>query len=338
MLALVGWMVLRSRRDLRSRTRVLVLYPVFAALVVSAVGGGYETLREANEPSIATMPGRLFDVGGHRLHINCIGSGHPTVVLEGGLGEPSTMMASWVQPDVATATRVCVYDRAGRGWSESANRPQDGDQVAADLHVLLQRAGEPAPFLLAGHSAGGVYALNFAKLFPGDVAGVVLIDSMHPDQYQRMASWPGFHQMFRRASALMPLAARLGIMRVVNEGQYGDLRSPQRQQQRAFLSTARHNRSVRDEFSMIRTAMDQAAELRTLGAMPLAVVTATRGADADWLPMQHDLAQLSTDSVQRVIGDATHSSLVENEDMARHSSRTILDVVRAIRADTPLAA
>ena len=112
------------------------------------------------------MPGRLVDVGGHKLHINCTGTGSPTVVLEPGLGEPSTAMA-WIAPDVAATTRVCVYDRAGRGWSESAGAPQDGVQVATDLHTLLDRAGEHGPYVLAGHSAGGLYVLNFAAALPG---------------------------------------------------------------------------------------------------------------------------------------------------------------------------
>ena len=137
--ALVAWMIVRARRDLRSRTRVWLLYPVCAALVLSCIGGAYETYRESTDNF--PMAGRLIDVGGHKLHIDCTGTGSPTVVLEPGLGEPSTAMA-WIAPDVATTTRVCVYDRAGRGWSESASGPQDGVEVATDLHTLLARAGE----------------------------------------------------------------------------------------------------------------------------------------------------------------------------------------------------
>jgi pimeloyl-ACP methyl ester carboxylesterase len=336
--ALAAWMTIHARRSLRSRTRLWVLYPVFASLVLSAFGGAYETYREAGDPSVSAMPGRLVDVGGHNLHINCTGSGSPTVVLEGGLGEPSTMMAGWVAPDVATATRVCVYDRAGRGWSESAAEPQDGVQIATDLHTLLERAGEPGPYVLAGHSAGGIYVLNFANVFPDDVAGIALLDSMHPEQYERMASWPGFYEMFRRASSVMPSLSRLGIARVVYGTQYNGLPAPQRDQERAFLSTPRHNRSVRDEFHMIRTAMDQAAELTTLGDIPLAVVTARSGAEADWFPMQDDLMTLSSDGVHRYLDNATHASVVENEDTARQSSDAILEVVTSVRTSTPINA
>ena len=334
LLALVAWMAIRSRHDLRSPTRVLVLYPVFGALALSALGGTYETYRETTDTTAGQMPGQLIDVGTHSLHISCTGTGSPTVVLEAGLGEPSPMMAAWIAPDVAPATRVCVYDRAGRGWSESAPHPLDGEQVATDLHTLLSHADEPGPYVLAGHSAGGIYVLNFANRYPDDVAGIVLLDSMHPEQYERMASWSGFYQVFRRASAVMPPSARLGIGRLVYGSEFDNHPAPQRDQERAFLATPRHNRSVRDEFSKIRAAMNQAAELDTLGDLPLIVLTAERGADADWLPMQDDLASLSTNSAHRTLPDATHAMVVEDETTAQRSSQAILDVVSSIRTST----
>ena len=83
------------------------------------------------------MPGQLIDVGGHRLHLNCTGSGSPTVILEPGLGEVSSAMA-WIAAEVAQDSRVCVYDRAGHGWSDAADGPQDAVQTATDLHTLLR--------------------------------------------------------------------------------------------------------------------------------------------------------------------------------------------------------
>jgi pimeloyl-ACP methyl ester carboxylesterase len=336
MVALVAWMIVRARRDLRSRARIVVLYPVFAALVLSAVGGAYESYRETTDPSASAMPGRHLDVGGHELHLSCTGSGSPTVVLEAGLGEASPVMAGWIAPDIATTTRVCVYDRAGRGWSGAADKPQDGSQVATDLHTLLARAGEPGPYVLAGHSLGGIYVLNFARLFPQDVAGVALLDSMHPEQYGRMASWPGFYEVYRRVSAVAPSLARLGVGRVLYDAAYGELPAAQREQARALLATPRSHRSTRDEFNRIRTAMDQAAQLPSLGDRPLAVVTAGRHAEGDWFAMQDDLTTLSTDTAHRVIRDATHTMVVQDEGAAHESSRAILDVVGAVRTGTPI--
>jgi pimeloyl-ACP methyl ester carboxylesterase len=312
--ALTIWTVRQVRSTLRSRTRAWIIYPVLTALLLSAIGGAYATYRETTQTSFA-MPGRLIDIGGHQLHINCTGTGSPTVVLEPGLGEPSVAMA-WITPNIAADTRVCVYDRAGRGWSESVSKPRDGIQTATDLHTLLERAGEPGPYVLAGHSAGGIYVLNFARLYPKQVAGVVLLDSMHPEQYTRIATWPAFYESFRRFSALMPSLSRLGIGHAVYGTAYGDLPETARDQQRSFWSAPRHSRSLRDEFSRLRTAMAQAGALTNLGDRPLVVVSALNEAADGWMAAQAGLASLSTNSNHRTLADATHSALIENQDFA----------------------
>jgi pimeloyl-ACP methyl ester carboxylesterase len=332
---LAVWMTFRARRQLRSRTRQWLLYPVFGALALSAVAGGYEQYRETTATSYP-MPGRLVDVGGHALHIDCSGAGSPTVVLEPGLGEPSTAMA-WIAPDVATTTRVCVYDRAGRGWSESAGSPQDGAEVARDLHTLLERSGEQGPFVLAGHSAGGLYVLNFALLYPEEVAGVALLDSMSPHQYSAIDGWPAFYEMFRRASAVLTPLSRLGAGHLMYDSAYGDLPPTARDQERALMATPRAARSVRDEFSQIRTTMTQAQALSTLGDRPLAVLTAGKGMQGGWGAAQDELAALSTNSVHRTLPNAEHEMLTGQQATAAESARAIRDVVDAVRTGSPLA-
>src|SRR4051794_30271735 len=124
LLALVVWMIVRAHPQLRSRSWRWLLYPVIAMMALAAVGGGYETLRGALDEDLA-MPGQLIDVGGHSLHLSCRGSGSPTVIIEPGAGGSSSDLA-WITPVVARDTRVCVYDRAGRGFSEPAESRQDG--------------------------------------------------------------------------------------------------------------------------------------------------------------------------------------------------------------------
>jgi hypothetical protein len=114
---LVVWMFLRVRRQMRSRIGRWLLYPVLAVLMIASVGGGYQTVRESLDAKAYPPPGQLIDVGGHRLHLYCTGSGSPTVVLEPGGGASSSDFG-WITPAVARDTRVCVYDRAGRGWSD----------------------------------------------------------------------------------------------------------------------------------------------------------------------------------------------------------------------------
>jgi hypothetical protein len=121
LLALVVWMIVHARRALSGRAQRWLLYPVFGALTLAAVGGAYETLGNATDPGLAKLAGnRLIDVGGHRLSIRCTGTGSPTVVLEPGLGETASAMAHRIAPSVARTTTVCVYDQAGHGRSGAA--------------------------------------------------------------------------------------------------------------------------------------------------------------------------------------------------------------------------
>ncbi len=138
-------------------------------------------MAEAADAKTYPPPGQLVDVGGHRLHINCTGTGSPTVVIVSGLGDWST---SWgvVQPEVAKTTRVCTYDRAGLGWSDASSLPSDAAQFAKELHTLLQNANVPGPYVMVGHSLGGFIVRIFAHDYASEVAGVVLIDSMNPKQ------------------------------------------------------------------------------------------------------------------------------------------------------------
>jgi pimeloyl-ACP methyl ester carboxylesterase len=212
MLAVAIWMIVRVRRQLRSRGGRWLLYPVIAMLALASIGGGYQTVGAAADAKAYPPPGQLIDVGGHRLHLHCTGSGSPTVVLEPGAGEMSSNLG-WITPAVAQDTRVCVYDRAGRGWSEPADTAQDGAQIATDLHTLLQRGHVPGPYVLAGHSFGGLYVLTFAARYPGEVAGMVLVDSTAPASRPGTAS-PGdggSYDVLGRVSALVSASARLGL-------------------------------------------------------------------------------------------------------------------------------
>jgi len=121
-------------------------------------------------------PGKLVDLGGHKLHLNCAGKGHPTVVVETGLGDFSF---DWVlvQDKVASFARVCTYDRAGYAWSDPGPKPRTFAQINLELRDALLKAGEKAPFVLLGHSYGGPVVRNFAVTYPSDVAGVIFVDS-----------------------------------------------------------------------------------------------------------------------------------------------------------------
>jgi pimeloyl-ACP methyl ester carboxylesterase len=340
LLALAIWMAVRAHRQLRSWTRRWVLYPVIAMLALAALGGGYQTMGEAVDSRAYPIPGRLIDVGGHSLHLNCTGSGSPTVVLEPGAGLMSSSLA-WITPAVARNTRVCVYDRAGHGWSEPADTPQDGIQIATDLHTLLQRANVAGPYVLAGHSFGGLYVRTFAARYPDEVAGMVLVDSTAAAS---SAAKPGAassrdaggYDVAGRVAALVSSSARLGVARLSAQTDYGSLPPRSRAEARASAATAHDLRSAIEEYVQASAAIKQAAALHDFADKPLIVLTAVRGNDAAWFAAQKNMATLSTNSVNRVIDSATHISLIIDEEDSAATTQAILDVVSSVRSARPL--
>jgi pimeloyl-ACP methyl ester carboxylesterase len=336
LIALAIWMTVQARRHLRSLTRRLMLYPLFVALVIAGVGGSYETIQEQVDRSTTAMPGQLIDVGGRRLYVHCTGSGSPTVVLVSGLAEASTYWGGWIAPAVAKNTTVCAYDRAGQGWSDPPASPQDGAAVATDLHTLLDHAQIPGPYVLVGHSTGGVYARIFAARYPDQVAGMVLLDSQPNEALTGLPDFPSQYSALRRASALFPSLARLGVFRLVNQFASDPLPVPTRGEELAVISTANLNRIQRDEFAELPMTLKEAAALATLGDRPLIVVTAAKGAQAGWLPLQDKMTGLSTNSAHRVLPDTDHPSLIHDTAGAAQATQAILDVVASVRSGTPL--
>jgi pimeloyl-ACP methyl ester carboxylesterase len=333
LLALVVWMTLRVRRELHSRIRPWLVYPLFVVIGCAAVAAGYETVQEWFELRAFRMRGQLFDVGGgRRMYLHCTGTGSPTVVLVQGYGSSSASWG-WVVPDVARDTRVCVYDRAGRGWSDPAPGQQDGMAIAADLNALLTSAHETGPYALAGHSFGGLYVRAFAVLYPDQTAGVVLLDSSDPRQFT-LPWYQRFYAMFRRVSALFPSLARFGVARLIYS--FDNLPGESAAEEHLFWSTARMARSQRDEFATAPTAMQQAGTLHTLGNRPLVVVTALKDAGEGWTALQDELPRLSTNSSHWSVATATHGSLSEDSTQAAFSSQAIREVVAAVRTSTPL--
>jgi pimeloyl-ACP methyl ester carboxylesterase len=335
MLALAVWMIVCVHRQLPSRGGRWLLYPVIAVLALAAVGGGYETLGAAADAKAYPMPGQLIDVGGHRLHLSCAGAGTPTVVLEPGAGEMSSNLG-WITPAVARDTRVCVYDRAGRGWSEPASTAQDGAQIATDLHTLLQRGHVRGPYVLAGHSFGGLYVLTFAARYPDEVAGMVLVDSTAPASAANPGTpspgHGGSSNGMGRVSAMVSAAARLGLARLYARSAFGSLPPRSRDEVRASVATPSTLRSTIDEYLQATASTEQAAALGDFVDKPLIVLTAGSGHDAAWSAAQNRLARLSTNSVHRIIDGATHEDLITDEADAAATTQAILDVVASVRS------
>lgn len=162
---------------------ILLAFPSFDPLVLGALLVAIALSPDVHALSDRPPPGDLIDIGGHRLHLNCEGQGEGAVILESGLGGSSL---DWVlvQPRVATFARTCSYDRAGYGWSDIGPEPRDADRIATELHALLMRAQIPPPYILVGHSFGGFSIRLFAARRPEIVAGLVLVDAAHEEQFR----------------------------------------------------------------------------------------------------------------------------------------------------------
>jgi pimeloyl-ACP methyl ester carboxylesterase len=333
-LVLAVWMILHVRRDVPGRSRWL-LYPVVVALALLAVGGAAETVIEATDDGRSAFGGELVDVGGHRLFISCTGTGSPTVVLESGLGQGSAYWAR-IAPTVATTTRVCAYDRAGRGSSEPATGAMDGAAIARDLHALLAASGNAGPYVLVGHSSGGVYVRVFAAAYPDEVAGVVLLDAQSPHATSVLPMGQTAQSPISTLSGMLPALARVGLARLVVSVGSSDLPSEVEARRRAAESTPQGVSSFGDELLQLDGILAMASALPDLGDRPLVVVTAAAEPLDGWLAGQERLATLSTNVSHRVFPDLTHVSLIESAKGATAASDAIGAIVMSLRSGTRL--
>jgi len=333
MVALTTWVFVQMRRSVTGKAR-WVLTPVLVVLVLASIGATYANIAGTSDRSTVAAPGKLYDVGGHRLHLDCRGHGSPTVVLSNGLGGVSAGWARITGP-VAATTRVCAYDRAGQGWSEDASSPRDGVASAEELHTLLAKAGEHGPYVLVGHSTGGTYAMTYAARYPDQVVGMVLLDSSSPEQFTAMPAFSGQYKMMMRPTySLMPTLSRLGAGQIPATSH---LPATDAAKVAAISSKPKYYRSQRDEISVIPEVFQQAQALTTFGDRPLAVLTASTTAEATkgWVAAQDQLAALSAKSVHRTV-HATHPGLLEDTGPAAASTDAITEVITSVRTGTPL--
>jgi pimeloyl-ACP methyl ester carboxylesterase len=299
------------KRRSRSRWRwlggavVLVLGLILAGTI-------YESVAEAADVRAYPPAGQMVDVGGYRLHINCTGTGRPTVVIDAGWGDWS-LQWSWIQGEVAKTTQVCTYDRAGMGYSEAGLLPRTAEQIATELRTLLHQANIAGPYVLAGHSLGGLPVRVFAHAYPTEVAGVVLIDSMSPGQMTQPPTEIKSQAPYQSSGVSLPsLLARIGLVRVL-AGPLGLIRDLPPEAKSAFTAFSVTPRSVQawsDEGASLQASLAQADAVKTFGDLPLIVLTAGQNNQANWQAMQAELLQLSSNS-QQIIVDSGHNIQIE---------------------------
>jgi pimeloyl-ACP methyl ester carboxylesterase len=325
----------QPRRGLGSWIRRGLLWTIAGLLALAVLGTIYQAIATEIDQRSYFPPGEMVDVGGHSLHIDCLGEGSPTVILEAAnLGMSAHWI--WVQQQLAQTTRVCVYDRSGLGWSERGPNPRDAKQISTELHTLLTNAHTEGPYVLVGHSYGGLYTQMYAARYPDEVAGMALVDSSHPEQFTRSPEGRAMYKRTRRIGAVIPWLTRLGVIRLTNlYPAHRDLPPQQREQIEAFNSSTQHVVTTVKEFRATPETNAQVRGTGSLGNKPLAVISAGEQAP-DWLEMQGELAALSPNSTHRVVAGGTHDSLLYDKDHAQLTSAAIEQVVQAVRTDRPL--
>ncbi len=252
------------------------------------------------------------------------------MVIDAGWGDWS-LGWSRVQPGVANVTRVCTYDRAGMGYSEAGALPRTAEQFARELHVLLDRAGVPGPYVLVGHSLGGLPVRVYAHEYPADVAGVVLIDSMSPEQAK--GSPAGATPQTSSGSSGNPipsLLARVGLMRLLGgaSGPAQNLPPGAKEAYAAFGVTPRSIQAWTDEGTGLPASMAQAGAVTSLGDLPLIVLTARLNQQTGWQAMQTRLLQLSSQSQQLIAEGSGHNIELDQPEAAVGAILTMVEQLR----------
>lgn len=296
-------------------------------VALATIGALYQIVGTVLDRKQHPPPGQMIDVGGHRLHLHCMGQGSPTVVLEAGAPGWS-LYWSTVQPEVARVTRVCSYDRAGLGWSERGPLPRTGQQLARELHRLLDRAGIPGPYILVGHSLGGLVTRLYRQEHPRDVVGMVLVDAGHTLEMRQLE----FRSFTHAAQSMLPIMRTmtiLGIPRLMMS--FDKLPSLLAEQETKVPESIRPMlragwlrtgsvTTLADEGSALIETLEQVRRTDSLGDLPLVVVTATAPVwwpdmpsqvnpvkfRKMWLDLQQDLTTLSSNSRQVFADQSGH--------------------------------
>jgi pimeloyl-ACP methyl ester carboxylesterase len=307
--------------------RIIVVLGAF--LVVAALAGAtYQWLATRQELAATPPPGHLVDIGGYRLHLWCTGDGAPAVILDAGLGGTS---AGWgfVQPDVARFTRVCSYDRAGMGYSESGPSPRTARRIADELAELLARSGIAGPVVLVGESIAGFNVRMFASDHAEHAAGLVLVDASHEDDAHDVP----------RMARVVPLLSKIGVFRLlgISFGQPIESLAPSvRRVARATMFRASGYQAAADEIIHIRETVAEVRSSRRRLTIPVLVITGARGADENWRRLQQDQASLSERACLITAQRSGHVVAIDQPEVIVDAIRTVVETARG--HDVPLCA
>jgi len=330
----------RGCRRLLGCLAVVLLLGIGICVAVPVTGYVYQRRALAADAERFPPPGTLVDLGGYNVHVLVRGEGAPTVILDSASLDTVSGWY-WIIEEISPSTRVVAYDRPGLGWSDLGPEPRDVDTNAAQLHAVLHSLDIPPPYILVGHSLGGLFVRGFEGLHPEEVAGMVLIEATHPDFPARL----GLPNVMPNADEGMlnagPYAARLGLLRLMHMFP-PDMDLPERQRNELSAYYASNNFADRtlSDFRHWPKLLAEAANVTSFGDTPLRVIVGGASENASGTPreLQDELAALSTKGSVQVIDGADHVTLIHNRDYAHAVAQVILGLVADARSGDDQAA
>lgn len=327
-------------KNILFRISAIIMLVILGLVLVTLTVGG---IAKANLAKQYPAPGQLVDVGGYKLHIHCTGQGSPTVILEAGFADYS---ATWtyVQPEVAKTTRVCSYDRAGYGWSDPSPHPRTASWRVEELHTLLVNADVQGPYVLVGHSLGGMLVRVYAHNYPDEVVGMVLVDSMHEEQYERLPGAKNSISDIVRQFRMLGVLSSTGIMALApqaipNQGLPDDVLP----QYKAIWATTGFFSAAVAEMSAMEESTAEVRALRitnfriqtftVLSAgiyypIPSLSDTENQQFQAEWQTLQTELVALSSDSKQVIAEQSGHAVQFDQPDLVIDAVREMVDAIK----------
>ena len=320
--------------------RRIVLLLLAFLLLLAVAGFLYENISEARDRRFNPMEGRLVDVGGRKMHIDCTGEGSPTVIVDSGLGDS---YLSWrkVQPEIAKFTRVCSYDRAGLGYSDPSSQPRTSKVIAEELHALLQAASVSPPYVIVGHSMGGYDVRVYTSRYRNEIVGMVLVDASHPDQENRFP--PELKNMegsWHREAQFIAYTMLIGIPRLLGLCDNDAVA-------RAADCNWHSAKEQLAEISAFPQSAAEAAQSGTLSDLPLAVLShdpdkpssdlppdLAKPTNQAWEKMQEELAHLSTRGTRTVAKNSAHNIQIDRPDVVIDAVRNVIEQARQAQSQS----
>ena len=324
---------------------------IFALIVLAVVVGTiYEVAGRRQAGINFPPPGKLVDIGGRRIQIDCRGAGTPTVVFESGLDMAGSLSWAAVHDEVAKTTQACAYSRAGIMWSEPTNANQNGKSIAEDLHAVLKNAGVAGPYVMVGHSLGGPYIMTYTKYYGDEVAGLVFVDASHPEQMQLPnGEKPAKLKLYEFGNKLGAALSWTGAVRAVTAYDQGMPNRPEWVNQAVKAYRPMSLGAMLKEKNASEETLLEAGTFRQLGNRPLFVLTAmarfsdqslskwkmtevqARMSDALQMKRHVEQATWSTQSQHQLVPDAGHYIQFDRPDVVIAAVRSVVEKVRANR-------